>query len=76
MNRILCKLTGGHKFVPEPELMKFRHIIDGIYEVKSTCKKCGYIRTDALVLPGNKWIENYERIKAYEDRDTDVADIS
>lgn len=57
MRRFFCKVTGGHVY--DLKELKFNHIIDGVYEAKAYCKKCGAPFTDAVFMPGKGWIDNY-----------------
>ena len=59
-NKFFCKITGGHSYNIKD--ITFNHIIDGVYEVKCKCKKCGTPYTGAAFMPGQGWIDNYDNM--------------
>jgi formylmethanofuran dehydrogenase subunit E len=69
MNKFFCKATGGHSY--DVKEMKFNHIIDGVYEIRVHCKKCGELYSGAAFMPGRGWIDNYDNMVQRWNRDND-----
>lgn len=57
-SKFFCKITGGHSY--DIKKMTFNHVIDGVYEVRCRCKKCGELYSGAAFMPGQGWIDNYD----------------
>lgn len=63
MNKVLCFITGGHKYRPwETEI---RHEIDGLYSITSKCCKCGHTRTDLVPIRVPQWENRIKEVKTY-----------
>lgn len=58
IKKFFCKITGGHSY--DVKAIKFNHIIDGVYEIRVRCKKCGELYSGAAFMPGQGWIDNYD----------------
>lgn len=57
MNKLLCKLTGGHKY-NEESVEVFQNILTGVIEIGVKCTKCGFLKP-VIIARDDKKLSQY-----------------
>lgn len=64
MNRIFCKLTGGHKW--DCKNVRIEPQVDILFNVIHKCKKCGAVRQDIIPLAKPEWEKKIKEVEEFD----------
>lgn len=64
MNRIFCKLTGGHKW--DCKDVRIEPAVDILMNVTHKCKKCGATCTNIIPVYNRDWEKRIKEVEDFE----------